>query len=353
MPIARVLTCVFAFLLHPASAHAVADGSAEMLDMIECSGNEPVHEAGFLSLGGIEQWVTIDGSRCDNPIVLIVHGGPGNPLSLYTKGPYADWQDNFTIVHWDQRGAGRTYGRVAGQEEQALTLGRLARDGIELAESLANGLGQEKLLLTGSSWGSVLAVHMAKARPDLFGAYVGVSQLVDHRDNLEASYRTILERARAANDETTVSRLEALGPPPWTNPRAFGILRRAARAYEAETTDGMPEEWWQPGPGYASEERRAEYVAGEDYSYIQFVGLKGDGMLSKVDLPSLGTVFEMPVVLVQGAEDLVAIPEVARRYFDSISAPQKSFLLIPRTGHDPNPAMVEAVRSALAKYARQ
>jgi len=33
---------------------------------------------------------------------------------------------------------------------------------------------------------------------------------------------------------------------------------------------------------------------------------------------------------------------VAKRYFDGITAPTKEFVLVPRAGHDPNAAIVEA-----------
>jgi pimeloyl-ACP methyl ester carboxylesterase len=88
-------------------------------------------------------------------------------------------------------------------------------------------------------------------------------------------------------------------------------------------------------------------VKGEDFSYLQFVGLAGDGMLSTVDLPALGTTFEVPIYIVQGEEDLVTRADVTRAYFDRISAPHKRLVLVPRAGHDPNPAMLEAIRALL------
>jgi pimeloyl-ACP methyl ester carboxylesterase len=92
----------------------------------------------------------------------------------------------------------------------------------------------------------------------------------------------------------------------------------------------------------------ADYEAGEDYSYLQFVGMEGNGMFSGIDLPRLGTRFGLPVFLVQGAEDLVTVPAVAKAYFDSIEAPRKAYVLLPATGHDPNPAMMGAIYKLLA-----
>jgi pimeloyl-ACP methyl ester carboxylesterase len=112
--------------------------------------------------------------------------------------------------------------------------------------------------------------------------------------------------------------------------------------YEAKTAASAPKSWWVPLPIYATPEAQAEYEAGEEYSYLQFVGFKGNGMLSRIDLPKLGTNFDIPVFLIQGSEDLVTTAAVSKRYFDSIVAPRKEFVLLPATGHDPNPAMVAA-----------
>jgi pimeloyl-ACP methyl ester carboxylesterase len=183
---------------------------------------------------------------------------------------------------------------------------------------------------------------MAKARPDLFHAYVGTGQLVSYRENQDATVRKLTALASAAADTKTLSVIESLGPPPWTNPRNFGIVRRATRAYEAKTTTAAPKSWWVPAPQYATAQAASDYENGEEFSYLQFVGLKGNGMLAAVDLPSLGTRFDIPIFLIEGEEDLVTVPEVAKRYFDSIDAPLKDYRLLPRTGHDPNEAMIAA-----------
>ena len=305
-----------------------------------CRGAEPVNEAGFVAIGGIEQWVTIRGNSCANPVVLFLHGGPGNPLSPYAERIYAAWEADFTLVQWDQRGAGRTFAR--NPPPAGLTIARMAEDGIALTLYLRARLGQPKIILVAGSWGTVLGVHMALARPDLFHAYVGAGQLVDYRENQAASYRRLLALARAAGDGETLAAIEAMGAPPWTNPRNAGILRRATRIYERRTTIAAPQGWWTPAPAYADAASQAALEASDDFSYLQFVGTAGNGMAATIDLPRLGLAFGMPVFILAGAEDLVTIPGVARRYFDSLSAPRKEFHVLAATGHDPNAALVAA-----------
>lgn len=310
-----------------------------------------VVEDGFVRINGIEQWISMRGDRCGNPVILVVHGGPGNPLSLYGKGPYLAWEKDFTIVHWDQRGAGMTYGRNRPAEDEQLTVEGLRDDGLAVARHVAARLGKRKLVLMGSSWGSVLGVHMAKARPDLFCAYLGTAQVVAQRENIDG-HAKLIALARAAGDRDTVARLEALGPPPWTNPRSFGIERRAMRKYEAMSTDPIPAAWFEPGPAYATTQAQADYTAGEDYSFLQFVGLKNDGMYSTIDLYKLGTAFALPVYLVQGTQDLLTTPEATGRYYDAIEAPAKKLVLVPRAGHDPNLPLVEAQARLLREEIR-
>lgn len=338
------LVSVFLLLPFYGTAHSapVVSGPSTQ-NVITCpSATSKIDEQRFVAIGGIEQWITINGARCGNPVVLFLHGGPGNPMSPYASNIYGAWEKDFTLVQWDQRGAGRTFGRNPGTAESALTIERMTQDGVDLAAYLVRYLNTKKIILVGGSWGTVLGVHMVKSRPDLFHAYLGTGQLVSNKENEEASVRNVLALARAAGDAKTVTTIEALGAPPWTNPRNFGILRRATRIYEAKASAPAPKSWWVASPLYTTPASEASYESGEDYSYLQFVGLKGNGMLSKVDMPALGLAFDIPVFLVQGSEDLVTAAEVAKRYFDSITAPQKEYVLLPNTGHDPNPAMIEA-----------
>jgi pimeloyl-ACP methyl ester carboxylesterase len=351
LPVFHRLIMALAFVAAP-NAGLAREVPAEPLSLAACaSPDSGISAEGFVPLGGSEQWVTVHGEDCGNPVILFVHGGPGNTMSPYSRAIFGAWESDFTIVQWDQRGAGRTYGRNPEQASSDLSIARMSEDGIELAAHLAAGLGKRRIILVGSSWGSVLGAHMAIRRPDLFHAYVGVSQLVRYRDNQAATYRRLLALARQAEDSATLSRLEALGPPPWTDPRNFGILRRATRVYEGRSAVAGPSSWWVREPPYAHPAVAAEYEAGEEYSYLQFVGRAGDGMLSQVDLPALGTRFGVPVFVAIGSEDLVTDPGVARRWFDMLQAPEKQFILVPRTGHDPNEPLMEAVYNLLRERA--
>ncbi len=132
-----------------------------------------IDEESYIEIGGIEQWVTIRGQDRDNPVLLFLHGGPGDVTNPWTFAIFAGWEKVFTVVQWDQRGSGRTLRKTGPAIAPTITVERMTQDGIELAEYLRKHLGKEKIFLVGHSFGSILGVRMARLRPELFYAYVG------------------------------------------------------------------------------------------------------------------------------------------------------------------------------------
>ena len=74
--------------------------------------------------------------------------------------------------------------------------------------------------------------------------------------------------------------------------------------------------------------------------------------LGGVDLPALGTDFRIPIYIVQGEEDLTTTPDLAKAYFDSLKAPRKKFILVPRTGHEPSLALLASMHALLLDEVR-
>ncbi len=312
---------------------------------------ERVKEEMFVRIGGIDQWITIKGADRNNQVLLFLHGGPGDALSPFADAMYAGWEKDFTLVQWDQRGAGRTYAKSGPSIEPTMTVERMADDGIEVAQFLAKHLNKKKIIIYGGSWGSILGIYMAHARPDLFYAYVGDAQMVNTRKNESASYARVLEMARAAGDRQAIAALTAIGPPPWDSLRKWPVFAKTRRAYQAKlvTAPPAPEKL---DPAYASPEERAQYEAADDFSFEHFWGLKMSGPMEQVDLPALGTDYAIPIFILQGQEDLTALPELAKAYFDSIKAPRKEFYLVPGTGHEPSATELDMTLKVLVEQVR-
>src|SRR3546814_4342631 len=60
-------------------------------------------------IGGIGQWINVRGQDRDNPVILFIHGGPASPLMPTTWEFQRPLEEYFTVVNYDQRGAGKTF----------------------------------------------------------------------------------------------------------------------------------------------------------------------------------------------------------------------------------------------------
>ena len=286
----------------------------------------PIQEERFVTLGGIEQWVTIRGANRANPVLLIVHGGPGDAQSSLRR-TYAVYENDFTIVQWDQRGAGRTYGRNPNSPPEPE---RVELDGIELARYLCDYLGKKKILLLGHSWGTHLGVEMVQRRPELFAAYIGTGQVGSWRANVQAQFDFLLAKARAAADRKRVAQLEAIGRPDPTN----------AQQYFS---------WWSMRNPYMSPDDASwfaelkQIVKSNPEFTEEFMKTLGDGMtysgrttvssMLATELETTANNLGVPFFVIQGQEDMVTPTSVAVAYFNVVKAPKKKLILIEHAGH--------------------
>src|SRR5215468_10673187 len=79
---------------------------AEMRRIVTPEGVEPLQK---VRIGGIDHWISVRGFDCRNPILLYINGGPGFPAMPTSWYYQRGWEEYFTVVQWDQRGAGKTY----------------------------------------------------------------------------------------------------------------------------------------------------------------------------------------------------------------------------------------------------
>jgi len=166
-----------------------------------------IEEGMYVRIGGIEQWIQIRGQDRSNPVLLFLHGGPGGTLLPMTE-LFVPWEKAFTLVQWDQRGAGKTLETTGASVAATMSIDRMTRDGIEVSEFLRTHLHKDKIILLGHSWGSILGIYMIRQRPDLFYAWVGTGQVGNMPESLRIGYARLLEKARAKGDPKVVQALE-------------------------------------------------------------------------------------------------------------------------------------------------
>ncbi|MBE0410011.1 MAG: alpha/beta fold hydrolase [Anaerolineales bacterium] len=90
-------------------------------------------------------------------------------------------------------------------------------DADELTQLLKQRFNQEEIYLVGHSWGSHLGIMLAKAYPEDYHAYIGVSQLVDPLAGHAISLTWFSAQIDSAENQKDMEHLIQLVPPPFTD----------------------------------------------------------------------------------------------------------------------------------------
>ena len=172
----------------------MGDNSVSLLEQIEINGSK--------------QAVMIRGDNRRNPIVIFVHGGPGCSEIPYVRKYQDLLEKNFTIVHYDQRGSGKSYHFF--EDYSNLSTDLLVEDLLALTDYVAHKFGQSKVLLIGHSFGTYIGMKAAAQSPDKFLAYIGIGQVADHVKSELDSLDYVIQQAQRAGNLADVERLEHL-----------------------------------------------------------------------------------------------------------------------------------------------
>jgi len=307
-----------------------------------------IAEAGYLHIGGLDQWVMMRGERLVNPALIFLHGGPGFSETALFRHFNAPLEHSFTVVYWDQRGAGRSYDPTIPRS--SMTIERFLADFDELVEAVCKRLGKNKVAILGHSWGSALGVLYAARFPEKVAAYVGSGQIGDWMRGEALSYAFALSEAHRLNHHQAVTKLRAIGPPPHT---AQSVWTERTWLQRLEGQMGI-KALWKIGRIVLSSPEASILDLPKALRGFRFSLDSLWAEVSRLNLLKAAPVLQMPVFFFLGRRDHWVPPETSVAYFDALTAPAKKMVWFEESGHEPfvdepvkfNQAMLEVVRPA-------
>jgi pimeloyl-ACP methyl ester carboxylesterase len=287
-----------------------------------------VEETTYVRLGGIEQWIQIRGEDRRNPVLLFMHGGPGNSESALSA-LFRPWEKYFTLVMWDQRCAGKTFERNGAESCKGMSVASVAGEGIQLAQFLRAHLRHDKVVLLGHSWGTMIGTRMIHDRPDLFSAYVGTGQVVSVAEKEPVIYARAMARLEAAHADADIARLKTVYPP-YKSVDEIMVERELSDRYDIPSERDLRSNLTATvlfAPGWSLLDiywmlNSAPYAERETIAQAD-----------RFDARAFGADFRVPFFVFNGALDSITPTDLARRYFDTVRAPHKEFVSFPNAGH--------------------
>jgi pimeloyl-ACP methyl ester carboxylesterase len=311
-----------------------------------------IAELTTVTLGGHEQAISIRAASAENPVLLYLSGGPGQSDIGFARALLEPLTEDFVVVVWDQRGSGKSY--PALEPAATFTLEQAVSDTIELVDHLRARFDEQKVFLLGESWGSTLGVLAVEQRPDLFHAYIGSGQMVSQRVTDQIIWRDLLAHAQATGNWELYDEILSLGEPPYADtPWAYSVVLGYYPLLETPYT---------PPASYIARGVASGVgmfgVGGREYSLIENANLlRGlldmfslmypqlQGIDFRTDVPRL----EVPVYVLDGEHELRGRRELAREWFEGLTAPSKQMVTLGDAGHAVAFEQVDAFRRLLVE----
>lgn len=299
------------------------------------SGHQAISELIEITIGDIKQWIYLRGENKNNPILLMLHGGPGTGQIGFIRKFQSELEKHFVIVQWDQRGAGLSYSKKI--PEGSMTIDQFVSDTIELTEYILKRFGRQQrqqLYLVGHSWGTILGMLAIDRAPHLYKRYFGVAQVVDVMAGNKLSYEKLLTIVQEQKDEKAYQALTHIGPPPWKNLRHD----RVHQNYVDNFGGGITRDGKMVRKILLSLLTSKEYTL---YDVIRFMRGQFFSMqhlqqeMEQTNLAETITKVDIPIYFLMGTYDLMTPVELAEQYFIELSAEEKQIILFEKSAHTP------------------
>jgi pimeloyl-ACP methyl ester carboxylesterase len=303
-----------------------------------------------VELGGIPHSVLIRGTDLNNPILVVLHGfaAPMMPIAhLQYAGEGDPFEEKFVIVHYDQRGIGKT-AALSDPDESTFTIEQYVSDAEELISKLRTRFKRERVFLSGISWGSVIGMKLIRRHPEWFYAYVAEGQTANMAESYADIKRMLVNDAKEEGHQNALKEIESVMLPHPSlsreeNVKSTETLGRwmdyyMVRKYKLLELSRLYIKSLFAAPEYSLSDCIATLQSMEKFINYNTQSLLAVDMLKEV--PEVN----VPVYMITGEYD--PMKYAGKRYFDLLRAPEKTWFEIQRAGHAASadqPAQVQGI----------
>jgi pimeloyl-ACP methyl ester carboxylesterase len=284
-----------------------------------------------IQLGIAKQSIMIRGQDTSHPILLFLHGGPGFAPIGFMRHYQEELEKHFIVVHWDQRGAGKSFS--AKMDPKAINLDQFVSDTHELVQILLERFKQKKIYLAAHSWGSIIGARFAKKYPSLLHAYIGIGQMTDVQKSALLSYQFVLIHARHNRKFLAMRALKRIGYPPYKDLRHVLVQHK----------------WLTRFGGLIRKGNLFQYLAkgffSSEYTLLDWIKwIRGYRTSFKRLMPQLLQVnlfeeiqeLKVPAYFCVGRYDFYSPFELQEQFYEQLDAPVKDMIWFENSAHAPH-----------------
>ena len=296
-----------------------------------------IYETNYVKINNTKQYILIRSQDIRNPVLLLIHGGPGFTETSLFRYYNADLEKKYTVVYWDQRQCGKSFQFM--KRQSILHIDFFVEDLICVAEYLIRKFDKKKITLLAHSWGTLISLIAVQKKPEIFNAYIGCGQVSSMPNSELSSYNFTLRKANEDKNSDAIKALQNIREPEdgvySCGYRGTQIQRKWLNFYNGA--------FYQP-----STIKQLQKVLFNTSEYNIFSTLKvlismNDKARNEMtykeflrfDLMAQYEKYEIPIYFLLGKHDNQISSKIAEEYFNKITAPYKHLEWFENSGHAP------------------
>ena len=286
--------------------------------------------------GSLELMLLSD--NIENPVLLVCGGGPGIPQYLLENSYPSALPEEFTVAYWDYRGTGASFRTDTAAEE--MTTGRYVQDAVAVTEYLSKRFSNEKIFIMGHSFGTYLALKTVQRHPELYKAYIAMSQIVNQPESEYLAFDYMKEQYEHNGNAKMVEQFNKYD------------IRSSGKDYDAYFFSGLRDKAMHDlGVGTTRDMRSVisgiffpslkckAYTQAERINIWRGKARSASFPVTKdaisfnapQDVPEI----EIPIIFIVGSYDYTCCAGLQKEYFDHIKAPEKELYVFENSAHSP------------------
>lgn len=181
--------------------------------LIAVEAGEGIDNEFMVKSGGSELYIKVRGQDINKPVLLYLHGGPGEANGPLLFQAYAgpELEKHFVVGYLHQRNTCMSPKAPA----RTLTIKQFIEDVDNIVKFLKEKFKKDKIFLLGHSFGGGLGYLYLIEHEDNIKKFVSAGGAFNTTSIEENGYQTVMELAKKADNQEAVKRLKALGLPPY------------------------------------------------------------------------------------------------------------------------------------------
>lgn len=186
---------------------------------------------------GTELYLKVRGQDIKKPLLLYLHGGPGDATGPLIFQVYAgpELEKHFIVGYLHQRNTCMS----PAAPINTLTIKQFIEDVHHVASFLKEKFHQDKIFLLGHSFGGILGFLYLLIHGETIEKFISAGGAFSSTSLEENGYQTVMELAKNADNQEAVEQLKSLGPPPYENFQEGMVWRTLGMSLLNEMGEGI------------------------------------------------------------------------------------------------------------------